>query len=289
MEPPRGFEPRTYALRVRCSTPELRRPVPWGPGNVSGRAPRSDKHRGSTGQPGRLCGDTEGVTEPLRVAILEDEPLYRELLGTGLITALTDVTVVGTYASGEEFFVNSHPEDIDVLLADVDLGPGVDGVQVGVRLRRNNNRAGVVLLSNFAMPGLLAGLPDEVRGGWSYLLKTSVADLEQLGLAIRESAAGGMVIDSALTKTLVRRGSGPLEVLTPRQMDVLARMANGWSNRRIADDLVLSVRSVESVISDMMAALAIPRDDDGFNARVACVLLYLQHTVTRSTATAPGP
>jgi len=229
------------------------------------------------------------VTEPLRVAILEDEPLYRELLGTALITALPDVTVVGTYASGEEFFVNSRPEDIDVLLADVDLGPGVDGVQVGVRLRRNNNRAGVVLLSNFAMPGLLAGLPDEVRGGWSYLLKTSVADLEQLGLAIRESAAGGMVIDSALTKTLVRRGSGPLEILTPRQMDVLARMANGWSNRRIADDLVLSVRSVESVISDMMAALAIPRDDDGFNARVACVLLYLQHTVTRSTTTAPGP
>ena len=218
----------------------------------------------------------------LSVAIVEDEPLYRELLSTGLVAHLDEVTVVGSYESGEELLVSVHPEDIDVLLADVDLGPGIDGTQAGIRLRRANPRLGVVLLSNFAMPGLLAGLPEDVRGGWSYLLKTSVADLEQLGLAIRESAQGGMVIDSALTKTLVPQGSGPLRVLTPRQVDVLARMANGWSNRRIAEDLVLSVRTVESVISDIIAALAIPRDVDGFNARVACVLLYLEHTVSRS-------
>ena len=142
----------------------------------------------------------------------------------------------------------------------------------------------MVLLSNLAMPGLLASLPEDVRGGWSYLLKTSVADLDQLGLAIHESAAGGMVIDSALTRKLTAERSGPLAELTPRQMDVLARMANGWSNKRIADDLVLSVRTVESVISDVIAALAIPKDVDGYNARVACVLVYLRHTVTRMPA-----
>jgi len=220
----------------------------------------------------------------LRVAVVEDEPLYRELLVTGLIARLTDVTVVGSFGSAEELTAALSAESIDVLLADVDLGPGADGTQLGVHLRRRNRRMGVVLLSNFAMPGLLAGLPEDVRGGWSYLLKTSVADLDQLGLAIRESAAGGMVIDSALTSKLTPERSGPLAELTPRQMDVLSRMANGWSNKRIAEDLVLSVRTVESVISDIIAALAIPKDVDGYNARVACVLVYLKHTVAGTPA-----
>lgn len=220
----------------------------------------------------------------LRVAVVEDEPLYRELLVTGLIARLPDVAVVGSFGSAEELTSKLRAEDVDVLLADVDLGAGADGTQLGVHLRRRNRRLGVVLLSNLAMPGLLASLPEDVRGGWSYLLKTSVADLDQLGLAIHESAAGGMVIDSALTRKLTAERSGPLAELTPRQMDVLARMANGWSNKRIADDLVLSVRTVESVISDVIAALAIPKDVDGYNARVACVLVYLRHTVTRTPA-----
>lgn len=224
----------------------------------------------------------------LRVAVVEDEPLYRELLVTGLIARLPDVTVVGSFGSAEELTSKLRAENIDVLLADVDLGAGADGTQLGVHLRRRNRRLGVVLLSNLAMPGLLASLPDDVRGGWSYLLKTSVADLDQLGLAIQESATGGMVIDSALTRKLTAGRSGPLADLTPRQMDVLARMANGWSNKRIADDLVLSVRTVESVISDIIAALAIPKDVDGYNARVACVLVYLRHTVARTSSTEAG-
>lgn len=216
----------------------------------------------------------------LRVAVVEDEPLYRELLVTGLMSRLPDVQVVGAFGSAEELMTALRPEAMDVLLADLDLGQGADGTQLGVHLRRRNRTLGVVLLSNLAMPGLLANLPEDVRGGWSYLLKTSVADLDQLGLAVRESAEGGMVIDSALTRKLVPERTGPLGALTPRQMDVLARMANGWSNKRIADDLVLSVRTVESVISDIIAALAIPKDVDGFNARVACVLVYLKNTVT---------
>lgn len=224
------------------------------------------------------------MSSVLRVAVVEDEPLYRELLVTGLIARLADVRVVGSFPSAEALSSSLKADDIDVLLADVDLGPGADGTQLGVHLRRRNPRLGVVLLSNLAMPGLLAGLPDDVRGGWSYLLKTSVADLEQLALALRESAAGGMVIDSALTRTLVAQRTSPLSALTPRQMDVLALMANGWSNKRIADELVLSVRTVESVISDIIVALAIPKDVDGYNARVACVLVYLKYTVAGAKA-----
>lgn len=225
----------------------------------------------------------------LRVAVVEDEPLYRELLTTGLIARLDGITVVGSFSSGEELLAGLEPMSADVLLADLDLGGGMDGTQAAVQLRRRNSRLGVVLLSNFAMPGLLASLPDDVRGGWSYLLKTSVSDLDQLALAIRESAAGGVVIDEALTRTLVPQRSGPLQQLTARQLDVLSRMANGWANKRIADDLFLSVRTVESIVSDIIAALAVPKDIDGYNARVACVLIYLRHSVTRQgRASAPS-
>ncbi len=226
---------------------------------------------------------TGSVPRGLRVAVVEDEPLYRELLTTGLIARLDGVTVVGSFSSGEELLALLDPDSVDVLLADLDLGGrGMDGAQAAVQLRRRKSSLGVVLLSNFAMPGLLASLPDDVRGGWSYLLKTSVSDLDQLGLAIRESAAGGVVVDEALTRNLVATRSGPLQQLTARQMDVLSRMANGWANKRIAEDLFLSVRTVESVISDIISALAVPKDVDGFNARVACVLIYLRHSVSGS-------
>lgn len=225
---------------------------------------------------------TGSVPAGLRVAVVEDEPLYRELLATGLIARLGGVTVAGSFSSGEELLALVDPASVDVLLADLDLGSGaMDGSQAAVQLRRRNPRLGVVLLSNFAMPGLLASLPPDVQGGWSYLLKTSVSDLDQLALAIRESAAGGVVIDEALTRTLIPQRSGPLQQLSSRQFDVLERMANGWSNKRIADDLFLSVRTVESIVSDILAALAVPKDVDGYNARVACVLLYLRHSVSR--------
>lgn len=223
-----------------------------------------------------------GAPSPLRVVVVEDEPLYRDLLVTGLISRLSDVEVVADFSTGERALEGLQGVDFDVLLTDVDLGAGIDGTQVGVSLRRRRPGIGIVLLSNLAMPSLLAGLPEDVSGGWSYLLKTSVADLDQLALALRESSLGGLVIDTALTKSLVRREASPLAILTPRQMDVLARMANGWSNRRIADDLFLSVRTVESAVSSIIAALGVPNDEGGYNARVTCVLLYLRHTVSVS-------
>ena len=229
--------------------------------------------------------DTGRMAAPLRIAVMEDEPLYRELLVTGLISRLDGVEVAGGFATGEQLLAEVDPSSVDVLLADVDLGPGMDGTQAAVLLRRRNPKVGVVLLSNFAMPSLLATLPDDVRGGWSYLLKTSVSDLDQLTLAIQGAASGGVVVDEALTRNLVPQRTGPLQQLTPRQIDVLSRMANGWSNKRIAEDLYLSVRTVESIISDIIAQLAVPKDTEGYNARVACVLIYLRHSVSRNRRT----
>ncbi len=220
-------------------------------------------------------------TAPLRIIVVEDESLYRELLITGLVARVPDTVVVAQFANAEQAMDESDGLEADVLLTDIDLGDGMDGMKLGIAMRRRHRVRGVTLLSNLAMPGLLTELPVEVRGGWSYLLKTSVADLRQLALAIRGCAAGDVVIDSALTAGLVPADHGPLSSLTPRQLEVLSLMANGWSNKRIADELHLSVRTVESSISDILAALHIGGSASEINARVACVLVYLRHTVTR--------
>ena len=219
---------------------------------------------------------------------MEDESLFRDLLITGLVARVPDTQVVAQYANAEQAMDEAASVQADVLLTDIDLGVGMDGMKLGIAMRRRRIVRGVTLLSNLAMPGLLTELPVEVRGGWSYLLKTSVADLAQLALAIRGCAQGDVVVDSALTAGLVPLHDSPLNALTPRQLEVLSLMANGWSNKRIAEELHLSVRTVESSISDILAALRIGGAASDINARVACVLVYLRHTVTqqgRSTST----
>jgi len=214
----------------------------------------------------------------LDTIVVEDEPLYRELLCTGLVSRLPDIRVVASFASAEDLRDNAHDIHADVLLTDIDLGDGEDGFALATRLASARQVRGVVLLSNFAMPSLLADAPTTGGVGWAYLLKTSVADLGQLQLAIRGAVAGDLVVDSTLTSALSPRASGPLMGLTSRQSEVLTLMANGWSNQHIAEHLVLSVRSVESVVSDIIRTLGIDPHTKDINARVACVAIYLRST-----------
>lgn len=214
----------------------------------------------------------------LDTIVVEDEPLYRELLCTGLVSRLPDIRVVASFATAEDLRDNARDIHADVLLTDIDLGDGEDGFALATRLASARQVRGVVLLSNFAMPSLLADAPTTGGVAWAYLLKTSVADLGQLQLAIRGAVAGDLVVDSTLTSALSPRASGPLMGLTSRQSEVLTLMANGWSNQHIAEHLVLSVRSVESVVSDIIRTLGIDPHTKDINARVACVAIYLRST-----------
>ena len=214
--------------------------------------------------------------------VVEDEPLYRDLLVNAIVSRIPGVSVVGHFATGEEALAAVGPDDVDVLLTDIDLGAGMTGTVLGVEMRRRTTTRGVVLLSNLALPGVLTTLPADVQGGWSYLLKTSVSDVEQLGTAIEAASAGEVVVDEALVDDFVVTLSGPLGRLTPRQLDVLSRMARGWSNRRIGEDLALSVRSVESIVSDLMIALDVTGAELGMNPRVTAVLLYVRNSTPRS-------
>lgn len=219
---------------------------------------------------------TPAVPSPIRVVVVEDEPLYRKLLCTGIVAHLRDVQLQGAFATAAQ----AHEADweADVLLTDIDLGEGEDGYALGLRLATNRRVQGVVLLSNLALPSILAEAPTTSRAGWAYLLKTSVTDLGQVHRALHGAYSGELVIDSALTETLAPARDSALASLTSRQSEVLTLMANGWSNQLIAEELLISVRTVESVISDVIRALGIDPHTKDINARVACVSMYLRHT-----------
>lgn len=214
--------------------------------------------------------------------MLEDEPLFLRLLSEALATGLTDVEVVATCSTAADFS-GLDEESIDVLVTDLHLGAGEDGLELALQMRTRRPDVGVVILSNVAMPSLFASLPGDQLSGWAYLLKTSVANIDQLGAAIRVAHSGGMLIDRALTRSMGPRSGTPLAGLTDRQVQVLTGMANGWSNRHIAESLGLSVRSVESVVSSLMGALGVVADDNT-NARVTAVLAYLRYSVDRSNS-----
>jgi DNA-binding NarL/FixJ family response regulator len=213
------------------------------------------------------------VKSNIRVAIVEDHDLYRELLSTSL-TSTEGIEIVGAYSSVTAAKEGLKAGDVDVALLDIELGDG-NGVALGVSLRRLDPNLGIVLLSARNMVELLLGLPEDVRRGWSYLSKTSVTSLDTLVSTIRATHEGETVLDPTLVaRSFARRGT-PVSTLTNRQFEILRMVARGMANQSIADELGIANNSVVNHLSAIYASLNIP---EGQNARVSAVLEFLNDT-----------
>lgn len=210
----------------------------------------------------------------VKVILVEDEALFRELLDSSL-RQRPEVELIATFADGESALLQAPVAAPDVAILDIDLGPGDTGVQVGLRLREVFPQIGIVLLSNYDEPGIFTMLPTEQLSGWSYLLKKSVANLDTIIRAIEGSAAGLMVIDPHVIRALRPRAGGVLKHITPRQREILSLIAQGYSNRAIADELVITEKSVENQISLIYQNLGLQSSEFGVHPRVKATLLFL--------------
>jgi len=218
------------------------------------------------------------MADPIRVLIAEDEGLFRDLVKT-VLSQQEGIELVGAYPNAEAALQAAPGLKPDVALLDIELGEGgMNGVQLGVRLRRELPKIGIVLLSNHNDARLLQALPAESMGGWSYLIKKSVSNAAVILRAIRGAADGLVVLDSALTSRRVVDEKGPLAELTPRQRDILELIAEGYTNAAIADQLGLTVKSVENQINGLYQTLYIDREDRYVQPRVNAVLIYLENT-----------
>jgi DNA-binding NarL/FixJ family response regulator len=216
------------------------------------------------------------VRGPIRLVVVEDEPLYRDLLCAWLERA--GFVVVGVFADPESALRVAPALLPDVALLDIELGSSLSGVELGIGLRRSMPELGIVLLSNHARPQLLAVLPADVAGGWSYLSKRTVSNLGALNRAITGAAEGLVVFDAALTDVSVIKAGSVIGRLSPRQCQIVALIAQGYSNRAIAERLVLTEKSVENHITRIYQIVGIDALDPVNHQRVRMALLYMAST-----------
>ena len=213
---------------------------------------------------------------PIRLIIVEDEPLYRDLLRNALERA--NFEVLGAFGDARSALNEAPSLKPDVALLDIQLGPGITGVEVGIGLRRMLPSVGIVLLSNNTDPQIIGALPDDVSGGWSYLLKRTVSDVDALGRAINGAAQGLVMFDAALTRARGVRNDSPIKSLSARQREIVELIAQGYTNAAIARSLVLSEKSVENHLTRIYQQLGIAAGDRATHQRVRVALLYLEST-----------
>ena len=215
----------------------------------------------------------------IRVALAEDNVLLREGVSR-LVSANQDFELVGTASDLPELFDVIERCEPDVVITDIRMPPtGRDeGIQAAAWLREHRPQVGVVVLSQYTAPGYAVSLLEHGSAGRAYLLKERVGSVDELARAIRAVAGGGSVIDPQVVDELVRarsaqRESG-LSLLTVRETQILAEMAQGKSNSAIAATLFVTERAVEKHTNSIFAKLGLSEEKD-VNRRVKAVLVFL--------------
>ncbi|WP_367947924.1 response regulator [Rathayibacter sp. VKM Ac-2858] len=218
---------------------------------------------------------TVGGLRELRLAVVDDQPLYRQMLAS-LLRGVPGVRSVVEASSAAEARRRIRPAEVDVAVIDIELGDG-DGIELGRELRAADPELAVVLLSAVdSMHRFLRLGRAEVRG-WSYLSKTSSLTSGALMTAIRATLDGRTVLDPALVAARTARRSSPVDALSRRQYEVLVALSSGLTNAAIAEQLGIAVRSVDNHVNALYGALGL-RSDGARNPRVDATLLFLEHT-----------
>jgi DNA-binding NarL/FixJ family response regulator len=134
----------------------------------------------------------------------------------------------------------------------------------------------VLVLSQYVETAYAMELLQDSAEGVGYLLKDRVADVDQFTGAVRRVGEGGSALDPAIVSLLVgrRRGSGPLDQLTPREREVLELMAEGLSNNAVAGRMFVTERAVEKHVTSIFGKLRLPASPEA-HRRVLAVLAFL--------------
>ncbi len=209
------------------------------------------------------------------MVVADDSLLLRE----GLVRVLVEagLEVVGSYGDGDSLLADLPTLRPDLAVLDVRMPPTFrdEGVRTAIRARTLMPTLAILLLSQYVEVVYAQELLSSGNGGIGYLLKDRVASLDELQDAIARIAAGGTVLDPEVVAQLIGRRHDPLETLTPREREVLTRMANGRTNSAIAAELVIGVGAVEKNVTSIFQKLGL--DDSGTDhRRVLAVLSWLQ-------------
>ena len=229
----------------------------------------------------------DSADNKIKILLVEDEDLFRNLLSMAL-SRRGRFEVIGAFGDGESALAAAADLKPDVAILDIELGTQMNGVQLGLLLRRQLPDMGILLLSNHGDPQFVSSFPADAIAGWSYLLKKRVSDLDALERAIEGAAAGFVILDPQIVTGMKPRTGGLVSMLTPRQREILGLIAQGFNNAGIAQQLVLSEKSVENQINSIYHHLRITRDESSMQPRVKAVLTYLRESQGLPTGEGPA-
>lgn len=213
----------------------------------------------------------------MRVVIAEDEALLRH--GLQLVLEVGGFEVVAAVGDAVELesAVSLHLPEL--VITDIRMPPthSDEGLRAALRLRAKHPEIAVVVLSQHMQRRYANELLQSSGGKVGYLLKQRIADVDTFLGQLREVAAGGMALDQDVVALMVARAkqsNGAIRALTPRQQEVLALMAEGRSNSRIAAELFLSEKAVVQHTSRIYDSLNLALDRES-HRRVLAVMHYL--------------
>jgi DNA-binding NarL/FixJ family response regulator len=212
----------------------------------------------------------------VRVVIGEDDVLLRE--GVSRILSEAGFDVVAESGDAVDFLRKARAHKPDVAIVDVQMPPQNedDGLRAALELRAEAPDTGILILSQFYEESFAVDLIAEHPDGVGYLLKERIGDVATFIDAVRRVAGGGTALDPVVVGRIIRRrGGGPLDTLTPRERDVLAEMAEGKSNRGIAESLCVSEAAVEKHVRGIFQKLGLgPTTHE--HRRVLAVLAFVR-------------
>jgi DNA-binding NarL/FixJ family response regulator len=215
----------------------------------------------------------------MRVIIAEDEVLLRE--GIARILAEEGYEVVALAGDRDDLIGKVRAHRPDAVITDIRMPPSFtdEGIAAALQIRREFPGIPIIVLSQHVDTAGALELLTLGADGIGYLLKRRVMNLDEFLDSVTRVVAGGSSIDPEVISSLVRREirdnrDQGVARLTPRRLEVLQLMAQGYSNARIARELVVTEKAVARSIALIFQTLDLPPDPDD-HRRVLAVMRFL--------------
>jgi NarL family two-component system response regulator LiaR len=195
----------------------------------------------------------QGKREPIRVALVDDHSIVRRGL-SAYLAAQPGIVIAGEASNGEEALANAAAWRADVIVMDILMPGGIDGIETTKRLKKALPEAHIIVLSGYSDDARIIGALR--AGAITYVEKDS--EPEQLLAAVRGAAEGQAILDPSLMQRVMQAQTmRHSDVLTEREAEVLKLLAEGLTNAEIAARLFVGEETVKTHVANILRKLGL--------------------------------